>query len=175
MSNIPEQITAFRIYANGNDLIGIASVELPELSNQTETISGTGILGEYESPSVGDFQSMSVKLKWNGHTEKATSVLNPLLPLQLECRASEQQADMQTGAKKSIPIEITVFGTAKGAGLGSFETSKKTDNETEIEITRLVHSVNGKQKLLIDKTNLIYAIDGVDIMAPIRANLGLAY
>lgn len=175
MSNIPEQITAFRVYANGTDLIGIANVELPDLKNITETISGTGVLGEYESPNTGSFSSASVKLKWNSKTEKASAFLNPFLPLQLECRASEQQADKQSGAKKSIPIEITIFGTAKGAGLGSLETSKKTDNETEIEIIRLVHLVNGKQKLLIDKTNMIYAIDGVDIMLPVRANLGLAY
>lgn len=175
MSNIPEQITAFRVYANGTDLIGVASVELPELSNLTETVSGTGVLGEYESPATGDFSSMSVTLKWISVTEKATKALNPLLPLQLECKANEQQADMLTGAKKNIPVEITVFGTAKKAGLGSLETNKKMDNETEIEVIRLEQTVNGKQKLLLDKTNMIYAIDGVDIMIPVRANLGLAF
>lgn len=176
MSNkIPEQITAFRVYANGTDLIGIASVELPELSNLTETISGTGVLGEYESPAVGDFGSTSVTLKWTSLTEKASRVLNPFLSLQLECKASEQQADMQTGAKTSIPVEITIFGTAKKAGSGSLETNKKMENETEIEAVRIEHTVNGKQKLLLDKANMIYAVDGIDIMLPIRANLGLAF
>ena len=55
MNYIPEQTIAFRIYANGSDLLGVASVELPELSNLTETVSGTGVLGEYESPAMGAF------------------------------------------------------------------------------------------------------------------------
>ena len=73
------------------------------------------------------------------------------------------------------PVEITVFGTAKKASTGSFETNKKMENETEIEAIRIINTVNGKQKLLLDKTNMIYAVDGVDIMLPVRANLGLAF
>lgn len=175
MNSIPEQITAFRVYANGTDLIGIASVELPELSNLTETISGTGVLGEYESPAMGAFSSMSVTLKWNSQTEKASSLLNPFLPLQLECKGSEQQADILTGAKKSVPVEITIFGTAKKASLGSLETNKKMENETEIEVVRLINTINGKNSLLLDKANMICAIDGIDIMLPVRSNLGLAF
>ena len=174
MNYIPEQTIAFRIYANGSDLLGVASVELPELSNLTETVSGTGVLGEYESPAMGAFSSMSVTLKWISQTEKAFTMLNPFVPLMLECKGSQQRAEKNTGAKYTVPVEITVFGTAKKASTGSFETNKKMENETEIEAIRIINTVNGKQKLLLDKTNMIYAVDGVDIMLPVRAKLGLA-
>lgn len=175
MSYIPEQTIAYRVYANGSDLLGIASVDLPELSNLTETVSGTGVLGEYESPATGSFSSMSVTLKWIGPTEKAFDMLNPLLPLQLELKGSQQRAEKTSGAKYTVPVEIVVFGNVKKAALGAFETSKKQENETEIEVMRLVHTVNGEQKLLVDKANMICAINGVDIMAKVRQDLGLAF
>lgn len=175
MSYIPEQTIAFRVYANGTDLIGIASVELPELSSMTETISGTGVLGEYESSAVAAFSSMSVKLKWNSVTEKAYAMLNPMLPLLLELKGSQQRAEKISGAKYTVPVEITVFGTVKKTGLGSLETAKKMENETEIEVMRLLNSVNGEQKLLIDKANMMYVVNGLDLMLKVRQDLGLAF
>lgn len=175
MSYIPEQTIAFRVYANGTDLLGIANADLPELSSMTETISGTGVLGEYESSAMAAFSSMSVTLKWNSLTEKAFSMLNPMIPLLLELKGSQQRAEKISGAKYTVPVEITVFGTVKKAGLGSLETAKKMDNETEIEVMRLVNIINGEQKLLIDKANMIYAVDGVDLMLKVRQDLGLAF
>lgn len=175
MSYIPEQTIAYRVYANGSDLLGIASVDLPELSNMTETVSGTGVLGEYESSAIGAFSSMAVTLKWNSVTENAYAMLNPMLPLLLELKGSQQRTEKISGAKYTVPVEITVFGTVKKVGLGSFETGKKMENETELEVMRLVHSVNNEQKLLIDKANMIYAVNGVDLMLKVRQDLGLAF
>lgn len=175
MKNLVEQTIAFRVYANTSDLLGIATVELPELPNMTETISGTGVLGEYDSPAIGSFSSMSVKLKWNSLTEKGVSLLNPFVPLLLELKSSQQRANNTTGAKLTAPVEISLFGQVKSSSLGTLETAKKMDSETEIEIMRINVMVNGKQKILLDKQNMIYAIDGVDIMLPIRADLGLAF
>ncbi len=104
MNYIPEQTIAFRIYANGSDLLGVASVELPELSNLTETVSGTGVLGEYESPAMGAFSSMSVTLKWISQTEKAFTMLNPFVPLMLECKGSQQRAEKTRAPNIPFPL-----------------------------------------------------------------------
>lgn len=175
IKNLPEQNIAFRVYANGKDLLGIANVELPELPNMTETIAGTGIAGEYESPALGSFSSMSIKLKWINQTEEFINLENPLIPLQLECRASQQRANQLTGSKIPVPVLITIWGSVKSSSLGSLETGKKGDNETEIEVMRLYHEIGGEQQLLIDKANMIFAVKGVDVLLPVRMNLGLAF
>lgn len=48
---IPEAIHDFNMYLTGNKLGGITGeVEMPPFESMTSTVSGAGILGEYEAP-----------------------------------------------------------------------------------------------------------------------------
>ena len=58
--NVPEKLINFRVYENGNDLIGIADVTLPKVDYMTETVKGAGIAGEIDSPVKGHYSSMEV-------------------------------------------------------------------------------------------------------------------
>ena len=58
-NQIPEIINAFNVYHGGNKFLGISgAVTLPSMDAITETISGAGILGEYETAVPGHFGSM---------------------------------------------------------------------------------------------------------------------
>ena len=61
-NQIPERLINFRVYLDGSDLLGVASVELPSLESMSDTVSGAGIAGEVESPILGHFGSMTVTL-----------------------------------------------------------------------------------------------------------------
>lgn len=51
MSNpVPERLINFRVYVNGNNQAGVATVDLPDLEFMTDTVSGAGIAGEVDSP-----------------------------------------------------------------------------------------------------------------------------
>ena len=176
MKRQSEQTIAYRVYLNGtNDLLGVATVDMPEIKNMTETISGTGIAGEYESPTIGQFSSMTVKLAWNSLSNDFFDLLNPYVPMQLDCRASIQEADPLTGAKSNVPLALTIWGTTKGSPTGTLETGKKHGNETEIEVIRVRLELDGKEKILIDKANMIYAVNGIDMLMAVRSDLGLAF
>ena len=62
--NVPEKLINFRVYENGNDLVGVADVELPSLETMTETVKGAGVAGEVDSPVMGHFGSMELTLNW---------------------------------------------------------------------------------------------------------------
>ena len=50
IANIPEIINDFNVYKGGSKLIGVSDeVTLPDFEAMTETISGAGIAGEYET------------------------------------------------------------------------------------------------------------------------------
>ena len=54
---IPEKINDFNTYLDGNKMIGVAaSVTLPEVKMKTSTVSGAGINGEIDSPTIGRLQ-----------------------------------------------------------------------------------------------------------------------
>ena len=63
---IPEKINDFNTYLDGNKMIGVAaSVTLPEVKMKTSTVSGAGINGEIDSPTIGQFESMEQEIDFN--------------------------------------------------------------------------------------------------------------
>ena len=52
---VPEKLINFRVYEDGDDLVGVADVTLPTLDAMTETVKGAGIAGEVESPVMGHY------------------------------------------------------------------------------------------------------------------------
>lgn len=77
MKNRPEQTIAYRVYYGGTDMLGIASVEMPQVQYITETISGSGVAGEYESPAKGMTQSMTAKLSFISQTTDFYKLFEP--------------------------------------------------------------------------------------------------
>lgn len=62
-SIIPEVLNHFNIYNGANALVGVSGeVELPELEAITDTVEGTGVLGEIEDPVTGQFSSATIKI-----------------------------------------------------------------------------------------------------------------
>lgn len=59
----PEVINNFRVYNDANRIMGTtAELNIAELQAMTATVSGAGILGEYNTSVVGMFQSMSQEI-----------------------------------------------------------------------------------------------------------------
>ncbi len=73
MPEIPEKLNDFRVYLDGTDLIGVAEVELPAMEAITETIKGAGVAGNYESPTLGHTDSMTLSLTWPRSLSRAWS------------------------------------------------------------------------------------------------------
>ena len=145
---LPEQTLSFRIYHDGTDQIGVATIDLPELSYMTESLSGAGIAGEIDSPTLGMTESMTLKMSFNSVYPEIYNMLDWTRSNLFECRA------------KSFP-------------LGSLEPGKKQGNEQELEVTRLEVLLDGEEKLLIDKLNFIHRVNGTDLLATVRAQMGL--
>ncbi|MDR2503771.1 MAG: phage major tail tube protein [Deltaproteobacteria bacterium] len=168
-----EQTISFRVYKNGQSFLGVATVDMPELSYMTETLSGSGIAGEIEAPTLGMTSSMSCTLNWVSQSAEFYSLLNPLEGNLLELRASQQATDPATGLRLPQALRLVLQGEPKSASLGTMETGKKHGNTTVLELSRLLVEVDGVPRLLIDKRNFIHAVNGVDMLAKVRADLGM--
>lgn len=168
-----EQTVAYRIYYKGTDYLGTATIELPQIQQMNETLSGAGIAGEIENPTIGITQAMSVKLTFTSVTPEFSKILNWTDTALWECYVSEQVSDDATSVRASVPYQINFLGRAKSASLGTLEQGKKHGNEVEMEVTRLEVLLEDAEKILIDKLNFIYRIDGEDLLAPVRAQIGL--
>ncbi len=171
MNPIPEKLIDFRVYEGGNNFIGVVNAELPSLEAVTETVSGAGIAGEYDSPVIGHYQSMTLSLTWRTPTVKLLALAAPKVH-QLDLRGAIQVNDSANGQYRPVPIRVAVNCTPKTTAPGSFEAGSPTDSSNEFEVTYMKIWYDGVEIIEIDKLNYICKIDGVDYLAAVRQALG---
>lgn len=173
MAVIPEKLNDFRVFLSGSpDLKGVADLQLPSFDAMTETISGAGIAGEYESPNFGHFQSMKFTLNWRMITGELTGFLRPGA-VQLDCRLANQEYDQATGQHLFKANRVVVKGPVTKNDLGKASKGSPYEGSTEIEVTYIKLERDGVVIVELDKLNYIYKVNGVDYMANIRRALGL--
>lgn len=173
MSNpVPERLINFKVYAEGNDLIGIATAELPDIEAMTDTVSGAGIAGEIDSPILGHLGSMALTLQFRTITDSFTK-LAAQKSHALELRGSQQIFDSSNGTYSTVPARLSCKGIPKRNGLGSFEVASTTDSEIEFELTSMKLFVNNQERIEVDKYAMKFVVDGVDYLESVRNDLGM--
>lgn len=173
MSTIPEKLNNFRVFVSGSpDLKGVADLQLPSFDAMTETVSGAGILGEYESPNLGHFQSMKLTLNWRVITDELTEFLK-LGAIGIDCRLANQERDQSTGNYVFKANRVYVKGVVTKNDLGKASKGSPYEGASEIEVTYIKLERDGKIIVELDKINYIYKVNGIDYMANIRKALGL--
>jgi len=173
MNKIPERITDFRVYRDGtNDLLGVVDVTLPPLQSLVETVSGAGIAGEFESPTIGQFQSMKVQLTWRTITQEQIK-LSAQRSHRLDLRGVVQVYDAGNGTYKQVGVRVVVQGPTTNNEIGKLGKNASSDGTTEIEALYLKIQYDGKTLVEIDKMNYVCVIDGVDLLKETRKILGV--
>ena len=168
-ANIPEIINNFNAYNNGNVLIGVTgSVALPAFEQMTETISGAGILGEYETGVAGHYSSMQQEVPFRLLDEDIFSLMNPNELVDLTFRASAQSTVKSTGAVDYKGMRVVERGRLKGFNPGTLELGKQMGASVTLEILYILVEIGGVTKLEYDKLNSKFIVDGKDLLEKVR-------
>jgi hypothetical protein len=168
----PEKLINFRVYLDGTDLLGTADVELPDLEALTDTVKGAGIAGEVESPVLGHYGSMSLKLNWRTITGNQISLAEPKAH-HLDLRGAAQVYDSGAGEYITVPQKVVVKAVPKKTGLGKMDMGSAQDASSEFECNYIKVWIDGDELIEIDKYNYICVINGKDYLADVRSSLGL--
>ena len=168
-ANIPEIINNFNAYNNGNVLIGVTgAVALPTFDPITETISGAGILGEYETGIVGMYSSMQQEVPFRVLDNDIFTLMDPSSLVDLTFRASAQSTVKSTGAVDYKGMRIVERGRLKSFNPGSLELGKQMNASVTLELLYILVEVDGKTKLEYDKLNSVFNVNGKDLLAKVR-------
>lgn len=174
MAQIPERVVNFDCYdSSGTLLLGMTDVELPKFESLSETISGAGLAGEIDSVVIGHFKSQQVKLKARTATQAALSLLVPNMQA-LALYGAMQLQDSAAGALVVQSLRIDVTGIPKMLDPGKFEPGKPMASEVEIEVYKIIVSIDDQPIVELDKTNYIFKVNGVDYLQQVRSALGRA-
>ena len=171
-NQIPERLVNFRVYNDSNDLLGIATVDLPEIEAMSDTVSGAGISGEIESPVLGHFGSMTTSFTWRTIEAKAMELAKQKAH-HVEIRGSQQVYDASFGTYETVPVRCVMRLVPKTISFGTFEPGATTDTEQEFEVLYIKVFVDGGEVLEIDKYNFVARFNGQDALAGVRADLGI--
>ena len=169
---INETLIQYEVYDNGTRLLGIATVELPELKFKTTEVSGAGVAGTLDTPIQGSTESLELKISWRTLYKTAVKMLKHGA-ISLSLRAALQAYDASAGKVQIIPLRIDVRGRVKGATLGSLKPAEQMENETTLELDYLKIEVNSETTAEVDKYNFIYKVNGTDYLAKVRRAVGL--
>jgi hypothetical protein len=172
MNIVPEKLINFRVFNESNDLIGVADVDLPSLEPMTETVKGAGILGEIDSPTLGHYGSMTLTINWRTVTSNSAALSVPQAH-QLDMRGAIQIHDAATGKYTSEALKVVCGAVPKKTGLGKLDVGASGDVANEFEVLHIRAWLEGKELIHIDKLNGVCKINGEDVLAKVKADLGL--
>ena len=166
---VPEKINEYNVYLDGDKMIGIAaSSDLPEVNMQTSTVSGVGILGEIDSPTIGQFENMEQEIQFNMLYSSAMDMLSPLSTVNLTFRAAQQVYD-KNGGYAFKGLRIVEMGRVKSFKPGKIEKGESMEASITVELTYMMIEVDGQQLLEVDKLNGVYKVNGEDMLAGVNS------
>lgn len=166
---IPEVINNFNTYKEGNKLIGVSGeMSLAEFSSMTDTISGAGVTGEYETVVVGMFSSMKQEVPFRILDEDIFSMANPLEVQEITLRSTEQVTVAGSGAIDFQGMRIVFRGRPIGFKPGTMKKGAQMNASITLELLYVLIEIDGESKLELDKLNSVYKINGVDILEKVR-------
>lgn len=172
---IPTVLNNFNVYNDTNSamLVGVADIELPEIEFLTETIKGAGISGEIEAVIQGHVAPMEATINFHAQNKNTIELCNSLNGQQITCRSSIGSYDASSGAIASIGDRLHMTISVKNVALGKRETGSSLDAGITVAVMSLKYVVAGKTVLEIDPANTVFKVNGKDILAGVRKDLGI--
>lgn len=171
-NKVAEKLTNFSAYREGTEWLGLVDVELPAIEYLTDTVKGAGIAGEVNSPVIGHFAALPVKLNWRTIGNQAIALLEPRTHA-LDFRGNQQIYNAGSGGYENQGVKVTIRAIPTKMESGKFEVGATTGTANELECVYIKKEIDGKKILEIDKLNSIAFINGKDYLEEVRKNLGM--
>lgn len=172
MPEISNKVIDYSVYVRENGkatkINDTTSATLPSIEKLTDTIKGSGIIGEIDVPTLGQVGSMELELSIRVTNEQYGILISAN---EIELRWVTDVLDPSTGKVKTIAHKAFLKVINKKAEEGKLEPGAAQDGSATFEVIAYRRIVNGKEILNIDKLNGIYAINGVNQLSDISANL----
>jgi|GEM_PF-981896 len=147
-----------------------SSLQLPSIEMITDTMKGSGIMGEIDMPTPGQIASMVFTMNIKASNEDSAYLITPGL-IRLEARWVTDSMDTTSGKSAHVANKAFITGYLKKFDEGKVETGAATDGSYEYEVTAYQRIMNGKEILHINKFTGDYIINGKNYGKELQAAL----
>ena len=168
MKTIPTKINKYNVYNAGNRLLGMGEeVTLPKFESSKETVSGAGVLGEFDDPTVGYFSNMEQEIPFRVLDEEAVDMLDQTKAVQLELRGARQTTD-ENGDIEFRPMRVVVRGRMAGFDPGKVKAGNGMETSVKLTIIYILIELEDQPMVELGKTTETFKIRGVDVLAKVK-------
>ena len=159
------------VYLDGNNLLGKAGeFKLPEFEIGQDEYKALGMVGTIKLPN--GVEALEGEITWNSlYPEVAAKANHPFKAAQLMVRSNLQTFDAR-GLVKEVAVVTTVTATFSKLGLGGLKPREKSEQASTYQATEIRQMVDGRETLYYNAFKNIYRVDGVDVLAQMRKNIG---
>jgi P2 family phage contractile tail tube protein len=165
------RVTNANIYVNGSSLLGRAEeIKLPDIAVIMQEHKALGMIGKIELPA--GFDKLEGEIKWNSlYRDVAKTVANPYKAVQLQCRSNIETYGAQGRMEETSLVTYLTVMFKKNA-LGTYKQHENVDIASGFSATYIKQVINGEEALELDYMANIYRVNGEDMLAAYRANIG---
>jgi hypothetical protein len=160
------------VYVNGESFAGVAEeVTLPDLKPKMTDHHPLSGIGTIELPTGLD--KMGMKIKWNSANPDVlmnSADFYNAQDIMIRANSDIWVNDSRTG---SVPVTAFIRGRSTGVPPIGLKHQDNPDIETNYTIHAYKLEMDGAVLFEIDLYAQVYIVDGVDMYAAYRANLGL--
>lgn len=168
MKTIPTKINKYNVYNKADRLLGMGDeLSLPDFEASTETVSGAGILGEIDDPTVGYFANQEMEIPFRVLDQEAVDMLDMTKAVQLTIRGAQQTTNKE-GDIEFRPMRVVVRGRAAKFSPGKVKAGNPMDTTVTLTVLYILIELDEKPVLELDKLNEVYKIAGVDVLAKVK-------
>jgi len=169
------QTNVFEVWnaRTGERVAGTVSVDLPEFGINSNELSGSGLMGATNVPSPANFTPQTLTLNLPRQSEHTDFLLEFGERVEIELRADVIGENLETRELENVSESWFVGGKTTTGNPGSLEGNAVADAVSTIEVDYIAKFLAGQEVLEWDYYNLKYVVNGKDMMARTRANIGL--
>ena len=168
MNTIPTKINRYNVYNQADRLLGMGDeLTLPDFEASKETVSGAGILGEIDDPTVGYFANQEMEIPFRVLDQEAVDMLDMTSAVQLTVRGAQQTTD-SGGNIKFRQMRVVVRGRSAKFSPGKVKAGSPMDTKITLTVLYILIELEGKPILELDKLNEVYKINGTDVLAKVK-------
>ncbi len=166
------RITNANLYLQGKSHLGKAEeINAPTLKFKQSDHKAIGLFGMMEFPS--GLEKIEMKLKWNSLYKNIMKIAaNPFEVQELQIRASADTYD-SSGRKAQVPVTIFINAIFKDFPLGNYKQNDNVELENNLTVYYCKLELDGEEIMEVDVMANIYKVNGVDLFAKYRENLGI--
>ncbi len=166
------RLTNANVYLDGGSMLGrVESFNSPTVTAKMAEHKALGMVGTVEY--FAGIDKMEGTIKWTAYYgEVMRKFANFFQPIRIQVRGSIEE--YQGGGRMAqIPAVLFLTIQPKNFPGGNFQQHDNVELETSYACTYMRLEVNGKAEMEIDVEANIYKVNGEDMLAAYRQNLGI--